>query len=263
MEVQILKKADQEMQLLVQEITPAFANELRRIMSTEVPAMAIEWVDFKKNDSALNDELLSNRLGQMPLTFDKKVYNQPEKCDCEGKGCSKCQVELVLKKKGPGMVYSGDLKSKDKSVAPVFDKIPIVELFGDQELQFEATAQLGIGRTHAKWQAANVGYRNEANIVLNVKNPKDFEKYLKMCPSHVFKIDKDKLVVGDPYDCTLCMQCLDKGKKDEIKIEEVKNSFVFNIETVSGLPVEDVVISATEVLEKKANEFAKELKKLK
>ena len=263
MKMQILKKSDDEIQLLAQEITPAFANELRRIMVSEVPAMAIEWVDFKNNDSALNDEVLANRLGQIPLTFDKKVYNLPDECSCEGKGCSKCQVELVLKKKGPGMVYSGDLKSKDKSVTPVFDKIQIVELFEGQELQFEATAQLGVGKIHAKWQAANVGYRNESNIVLNVKDPKNFEKYLKMCPVHVFKIDKDKLVVGAPYDCTLCMQCVERGEKDEVKVEPIENSFIFNIQTVSGLPVEDIVIVATEVLEKKTNEFLKGLKKLK
>jgi len=263
MKIQILNKSDREMRLLVQEITPAFANELRRIMMSEVPAMAIEWVDFKNNDSALSDEVLANRLGQIPLTFDKKVYDLPENCSCEGKGCSKCQVELVLKKKGPGMVYSGDLKSKDKSVITVFDKIPVVELFEGQELQFEATAQLGIGRTHAKWQAANVGYRNEANIVLNVKNPKDFEKYLKMCSLHVFKIDKDKLVVGNPHECTLCMRCVEKGEKDDVKVEPIENSFVFNIESASGLPAEDIVVYATEVLEKKINEFAKGLKKLK
>jgi DNA-directed RNA polymerase subunit D len=263
MKIQILKKSDTEVQFLIEEVTSAFANELRRIMSTEVPAMAIEWVDFKKNDSVLNDELLANRLGQIPLTFDKKAYNLPEDCKCEGKGCSRCQTELVLKKKGPGMVYSSDLKSKDKSVVPVFDKIPIVELFENQELQFEAVAQLGRGKVHAKWQAANVGYKNEPNIILSVKNPRDFEKYMKMCPLHLFKIDKDKLIVSDPIECTLCMQCIERGKEDEIKVETVENAFVFNVETVSGLPIEDVIISAAEILEQKANDFGKELKKLK
>jgi DNA-directed RNA polymerase subunit D len=163
MKVEVLEKNGSEIKFSIQGITPAFANALRRIMFFEVPTMAIEWVDFKKNDSALPDELLANRLGQMPLTFDKKAYSMPDDCKCEGKGCSKCQVELVLKKKGPAIVYSGDLKSRDKDVQPVFDKIPLDELFEGEELQFEAVAQLGLGKEHVKWQAAVVGYSYDNN----------------------------------------------------------------------------------------------------
>jgi DNA-directed RNA polymerase subunit D len=172
MKVDVLEKNDYGIKFSLQGITPAFANSLRRIMVSEVPTMAIEWVDFKKNSSALPDELLANRLGQIPLTFDKKAYDLPSDCKCEGKGCSRCQVELVLKKKGPGMVYSGDLKSKDKDVQPVFDKIPVVELFEGEEMQFEAVAQLGLGKNHVKWQAAVVGYKydNNNNFVFDVES---------------------------------------------------------------------------------------------
>jgi DNA-directed RNA polymerase subunit D len=172
MKIEILEKSDLEVKFSIQGITPAFANSLRRIMVSEVPTMAIEWVDFKKNSSALPDELVANRLGQVPLTFDKKVYNLQKGCKCEEKGCSRCQVELVLKKKGPGMVVSGDLKSKDKDVHPVFENIPIVELFENEEMQFEAVAQLGVGREHVKWQAAVVGYKYDSNnnFIFNVES---------------------------------------------------------------------------------------------
>ncbi|MEM5766378.1 MAG: DNA-directed RNA polymerase subunit D [Candidatus Aenigmatarchaeota archaeon] len=203
MKVKIIKKEGAELSFSVEGISPGFANALRRIMIGEVPTMAIEWVDFKKNDSTLPDEILANRLGQIPLTFDKKAYDLPHECKCDGKGCSRCQVELILKEKGPKIVYSGDLKSKAKDVKPVFDKIPIVELFEDEELQFEAIAQLGLGKEHVKWQAAVVGYN----------------------------YDSDK--------------------------------FVFNLESVSGLSPEEIVLSAAEILEKKMKEFQKSLNKLK
>jgi DNA-directed RNA polymerase subunit D len=171
MKVKILKKDGMELSFSVEGISPGFANALRRIMIGEVPTMAIEWVDFKKNDSVLPDEILANRLGQIPLTFDKKAYNLPSECKCEGKGCSRCQVELVLKEKGPKIVYAEDLKSKAKDVKPVFGKIPIVELFEDEELQFEAIAQLGLGKEHVKWQAAVVGYNYEDDkFVFNVES---------------------------------------------------------------------------------------------
>lgn len=171
MEVKILKKNEREMSFSVKGITPAFANALRRIMIGEVPTMAIEWVDFKKNDSALPDEIIAHRLGLIPLTFDKKAYELPSECKCEGKGCSRCQVELVLKEKGPKVVYASDLKSSAKDVKPVFEKIPIVELFEGEELQLEAIAQLGLGKEHVKWQAAIVGYNYEGeNFVFNVES---------------------------------------------------------------------------------------------
>ncbi len=158
MKVKILKKTDQKMKFEITGLTPALAGELRHIMISEIPTMAIEWVDFHKNDSALWDEIIASRLGLIPLTYDTKFYNMKDDCSCGGEGCVHCQVVFALKKKGPCMVYSGDLVSSDKRVKPVFDKIPIVELMEGQELEFEATAQLGLGKEHAKWQGAIVGY---------------------------------------------------------------------------------------------------------
>ncbi|MBI4894835.1 MAG: hypothetical protein HY833_03835, partial [Candidatus Aenigmarchaeota archaeon] len=119
-------------------------------------------------------EVVANRMGMIPLTFDEKTYIMKKDCKCEGKGCSNCQVSLVLKKKGPAIVYSGDMKTTDKSVLPVYDRIPITELFEGQSIELEATAQLGVGREHAKWQGAVVGYKLEDgkkdNFVFNVES---------------------------------------------------------------------------------------------
>ena len=160
MDIKISNKTENEISFSADGINPAFANELRRIMVSEIPTLAIAYVEFKKNDSALVDEVLTNRLGQIPFTFKRGELNLQEECpSCKGKGCSNCQVKVLLKVKGPGVVYSGELKTGDKDIQPVSDKIAIVELFEGDELQFEATAKLGMGRQHAKWQGAVVGYK--------------------------------------------------------------------------------------------------------
>ena len=45
----------------------SMANSLRRIMIAEVPTLAIEFVEFEINTSALQDEYLAHRLGLIPI----------------------------------------------------------------------------------------------------------------------------------------------------------------------------------------------------
>jgi len=169
--VEILEKTKDTIKFSVEGVGPSFANALRRIMISEIPTMAIEWVDFKKNDSAMYDEILAHRLGLIPLKYDKKAYKLPEECREASVKDSQCYAKLTLKKRGPCVVYSGDLKSEDENVKPVFDKIPIVELLDGQELELIAYARLGYGKEHIKWQGAVVGYSINENgkIVFEVE----------------------------------------------------------------------------------------------
>lgn len=252
MKVQVVDRSDTEIKFSVEGIQPPFANELRRIMMGEIPTMAIEWVDFVKNDSALNDEIVANRLGQVPLKFDKKAYNMTRDCKCEGKGCSLCQVKLALKKKGPAMVYSGDLKSRAKDVFPVFDKMPIVELFENQQIEFEAIATLGLGKEHSKWQGAVIGYNNQFEA-------KSKASEMKLCGNHLFHVKDVKGVRVQPVECALC-KSLNEGTDG---FKPVDDSFIFTVETASGLDIEDIVLDSAGILEEKIKEFDKAVKKLK
>lgn len=249
MKVQVVEKTTSEIKFILENVQFPFANEFRRIMMSEIPTMAIEYVDFVKNDSALNDEVLANRLGHIPLKFDKKTYNLPKECKCEGKGCSLCQVKLTLKKKGPGMVYASDFKSKAKDVSPVYDNMPIVELFDDQELEFEAIATLGIGREHSKWQGAVVGYSNlfEAKRKINE---------IKLCENHLFHIKNVKGVKVQPIECGLCKSLNEDGSD----FKPINDSFLFSVETASGLSAEDIVLDSAKILKEKINDFVKNLR---
>lgn len=160
MKLRVLEKSDKKISLVLEDSDAGFANALRRIMANEIPTMAIENVDFEENSSGLFDEIIAHRLGLIPLTYNRKIYRLKDECKCGGKGCSSCEVVLVLEKTGPGMVKAGDLKSTDDSVQPTDPEIPIVELYENQRLKLEAIAQLGFGKDHAKWQAAVVGYKN-------------------------------------------------------------------------------------------------------
>src|SRR3989344_1239063 len=99
MEVRVLDNVKEQGQLsfIMKDTNVVFANTLRRLMIDEVPTMAIEEIEFSKNNSILYDELIAHRLGLTPLKTDLKSYNLPDKCKCEGKGCNRCQLKLVLR----------------------------------------------------------------------------------------------------------------------------------------------------------------------
>ena len=260
MEVKILEKDNEKIKFIIEDTNSALAGELRRIMMNRIPTLAIEWIDLIKNDSVLWDEVIANRLGLIPLKFDPKLYNFKDECKCSGKGCSLCQVKIKLKKKGPCIVYSGDLVPMDKKVKPVFDNIPITELTEDQELEFEAVAELGLGKDHAKWQGSIVGYRAIPSITIDKSANK--KEFVERCPKNVFVLKKDSLKVNDLLACNICLQCVDLSE-GKIKVETDETKFLFNLETASGLTPQEIVLKSIDILSDKFKEFKKDLRKLK
>lgn len=172
LKIKILEENEEKIKFVIEDSFPEFANALRRAMISHIPVLAIDYVDIEENSSGLYDEIIAHRLGLIPLKFNSKIYVEKERCKCDGKGCSRCEVVLVLDKKGPCMVRASDFKSAADDVEPVFGNIPIVELLKDQALKLEAVARLGKGQEHAKFQAAVVGYeasRNEKNFTFRVE----------------------------------------------------------------------------------------------
>ena len=56
---------------------PAIANDLRRILLSDIPSMAIEKVHMYQNTSIMQDEVLAHRLGLLPLTADPCLFSYP------------------------------------------------------------------------------------------------------------------------------------------------------------------------------------------
>ena len=80
----------------------------------------------------------------------------PHECSCGEEGCTLCQVEFTLETKANGeekTVYSRDLISRDPKIHPVKDDVLIAKLGKNSSLVFEAYAQLGEGKDHAKFQS--------------------------------------------------------------------------------------------------------------
>src|SRR3989449_11676038 len=155
MDIKLLSKEQETLRFVLSDVSPAFANALRRIMISEIPVMAIDDVMILENNSVMYDEILAHRLGLVPATTDGS-YNLPEECTCKSElGCENCRASFSLEIEASEpieVVYSSQLKPENPEVRPVSDKIPIVKLTQGQRIKLEAYARLGGGRVHAKWQ---------------------------------------------------------------------------------------------------------------
>ena len=269
MEIRILsnEKEQGKLSFIAKDITPAFANTLRRIIVDEVPTMAIEDVEFTKNNSILYDEMVAHRLGLTPLKTDLKSYNLPQKCKCNGEGCARCQLKFTLEvskdkiTKGSGIVYASELKSKDPAVKPVYPKMPIVKLLKGQSLELEATAVLGKGKEHSKWSPCLAYYKHKPVIEIgNVKNP---EEVVEKTHGNVFEIKNGKLeVIKDnlfKYDLA---GILEEASNNEIKVK-YDNDIIFYVESWGQLSCKEILNEALDIFNETFDEFNEKVKALK
>lgn len=237
----------------VTEAEESLVNAIRRSIF-EIPILAIDEVEFYKNDSVLYDEVLALRLGLIPLETPKDM-TLPEKCSCKGKGCSKCQVQLKLVAKGPITVYAKDLKGKAK---PAFGEMPIVLLREEQELELIAIAKLGKGIKHTKFSPGLAYYRNLAEIEVE-GDCKDCQECVESCPQNVLKIEKGKITLTDKYKCDLCEACVEtckKKHKGKIKIKPGKE-IIFFIESWGQISAKDILNEAVKALKSNLKEVLK------
>jgi DNA-directed RNA polymerase I and III subunit RPAC1 len=72
--IDITRYDGNDMQFELKGVSCAVVNALRRIMTSEAPTMAIESVFVVNNTSVIQDEVLSHRLGLVPLKVDPRYF---------------------------------------------------------------------------------------------------------------------------------------------------------------------------------------------
>ncbi|KAJ4887381.1 RNA polymerase I subunit 43 [Raphanus sativus] len=301
-------------------IDAAIANAFRRILLAELPTMAFEKVFIANNTSIVQDEVLAQRMGLVPIAADPKLFDylsendQPNekntivfklhaKC-AKGEGRKKVLTkELIWLPNGSELVKeSGDSNSKpktytsfsrsqkdsfpefaakDSNISPSYPDILIAKLGPGHEIELEAHAVKGIGKTHAKWSpVATAWYRMLPEVILlREVEDEDAERLVKACPQKVFDIEdmgngRKRARVARPRECTLCRQCVrknygeDRNKDEEEKewienvgrekewvenvaLRRVKNHFIFKIESTGSMPPDVLFTEAVKILETK------------
>ena len=219
------------------DISISLANAIRRSVS-EINVVAIDECDIYKNDSALYDEIISHRLGLVPLK------NQKLK---EGKA-----IELKLKAKGKeGGVY---VLSKELGEISVYEDMPIVYLEEGQEIEIVARATVGKGKTHAKHMPGIMFYHHLPKIKISKEGEAQSE--LAEIYPDVFEFN-NKLKVKDASKCQLDSEEAKEYPGIDISFD---NSLVFEIESWGQMSAKDIFVESCKSLKENLEEFSKAIK---
>lgn len=260
MKIEFLEEKGLKAVFVLSDSNISFANSLRRTMKNIVPTLAVDYVDFYMNTSYLYDEMLAHRIGLIPIKTDYGKFNMPEECSCDGEGCPSCQISLRLNIEGKKTVYSKDFMSDDPEITPVFDNIPVVELYEGQQIMIEAVARMGNGREHAKFQPVSVcGYRIIPKISIDPEKCTSCGECIKACAKRILKESGNgEITINNIKECTMCMECVKECEDDAIMVEET-NDFIFTVESVGSLEVRSILIKALDILKEKSLEMNKVL----
>jgi DNA-directed RNA polymerase II subunit RPB3 len=285
--IEILELNEEKIKFIVNNVDLSFANALRRVMISEVPTMAIEFVNVNNNTTALHDEFLSQRLGLVPLeshNIDRYQFFMDCKFCQGGMGCDNCSVKMSLKVTNTNKevldVTSKDIRSDSSDVKPVrcfsvFDKdidgnpkengIVIAKLKEGQELDIECIARKGLAKDHAKYSPVSTAkFRYEPIIELNQQlmagvTKEQKKAFVAACPTRVYELSPtDEIVVADHMRCMFCEECVrvtEDWKTTEpypfVKIQMKKFKFIFEVETTGAMRPEEIVKHALNEMKNK------------
>ncbi|MGB9636671.1 MAG: DNA-directed RNA polymerase subunit D [Thermoplasmata archaeon] len=263
MKITFLELTNTSAKFVLADATPSQANALRRTLMGEIPKLAIDKVEIllgnirdengKEYESVtpLFDEIIAHRLALVPLPTDFSM-KFPEECTCKGEGCPMCSVIYTINKKGPCTVYSGDLLPLgDPKFKPIDDLIPIVKINEKQAVLLYATAVLGRGKEHAKWQVANaVGYKYYPDVTIDAEKCNNCMECIKYCPKKVFESREGKVVVKAKEACDLCNACVDVCRAHAVSVKGSETEFIFTFETDGSVSAKDALLKALEILSK-------------
>jgi len=246
--VRVIELSKERAFLVLEGVTPSFANSIRRAIIGEVPTFAIDEVIFFENSTPFFDEYIAHRLAMIPLrTSLDLVRVDPNRT---------VVLELSKKAKEPiETVYSGELKSSDPLVYPANDRIPIIKMRKGQRLRFQAIARLGRGKDHSKWSpAAAVGY---SYMPIYELVGEGVECDLSSC-SDCMRSDGGVIRVDYPVLCRDCWEALERCRvrnPEKVVRSWDESRIIIRYESTGSLGADEIFMEALNQMKGKLNEF--------
>ncbi|CDR42849.1 CYFA0S10e03004g1_1 [Cyberlindnera fabianii] len=265
-------------------VDTSIANAFRRIMISEVPAVAPEQVYIFNNTSVIQDEVLAQRIGLIPLKIDPDLLSWVDSSvDERDRFTDANTVVMTLDiactrnpqaPKGStdpnelyrnSNVYASDLKFEPQGnqletfknpVAPADPNILLAKLRPGQEISLRAHCVLGIGADHAKFSpVATASYRllPVIEITQSIRG-QDAKKFQKCFSTGVIGINDDgEAFVQDARRDTVSREVLRHEEfEGKVKLGRDRSHFIFNVESTGAMPPEEIFFKSVRILRNKA-----------
>ncbi|UZJ53051.1 hypothetical protein CBS101457_002371 [Exobasidium rhododendri] len=269
----------------------SIANAIRRTLMAEVPTVAIEEVYVNNNTSIVVDEVLSHRLGLVPMKIDPgRVEMRKEKgvatdrdtivfslnvC-CERIGKSENQIINSKVLSGDfDWVPQGDQANfwSDDPPRPVHNNILLAKLRPGQGINMELHCAKGVGKDHAKFSpVSTASYRLLPHI--DIPDPlaieeKDIPKFVQCFPKGVIGVRRHKstgqeeVYVKNARKDTVSREVLRHAEfEGKVKLGRVRDHFLFDVESTGAISPEALMPSAIAVLLEKIRVVRKGVEQL-
>ncbi|XP_050406507.1 DNA-directed RNA polymerases I and III subunit RPAC1 [Patella vulgata] len=287
-----VKKLDgDELEFDMIGIDAAIANAFRRILLVEVPTMAIEKVFMYNNTSIIQDEVLAHRLGLIPIRADPRLFEYRAEGDMEGTAEDTIEFQLKVKcsrnkeakeATAPDEMYKDHKVTtkylkwvpvgnqseifKEGDIKPVHDDILIAKLRPGQEMDITMHCVKGIGKDHAKFSpVATASYRLLPEIILTEPiEGERAERLQTLFSPGVIQVENRKgkkraKVVHPRRDMCSREVFRHDDLKECVKLNRVRDHFIFSVESTGILPPDVLVCEAAKVLMAKTKAFLIEL----
>lgn len=158
MKIQIHKLTPTYIKFTLLNTQISFSNSLRRVLLSEIPTLAIDLVEIKKNCTVLPDEMIAHRLGLIPFNSNTNLLYK-EECDCIN-SCQKCAITGTISISNSSNeilpVTSRDIRFIDESGMNDFllslkNPVVIVKLSDGHSLEVDLIVRKGTAKVHSKY----------------------------------------------------------------------------------------------------------------
>ena len=153
-----------------------------------------------------------------------------------------------------------DQESKFGANKPCFlyGKLLVAKRGEGQEIELEVYCSKNYGEVHTKWSPVSTAfYKLAPYIELKKKIKGDEARRLnKLCPTGVFDIEDDTLIVKNSNNCTMCRACIgDEKNGDSIFLGKEKFHYYFSIESIGVLDPIDLFSRALDFIIEKSSYY--------
>ncbi|GAA6005304.1 DNA-directed RNA polymerase core subunit RPC40 [Rhodotorula paludigena] len=258
-------------------VDASVANALRRIVIAEVPTVAIEDVYIWNNTSIVQDEVLAQRLGLIPLAIDPRKLEMKNPSSEGPTDLDTVVFSLVARcerrrdvKRGetdPDKIWSGvqvlssDLEFSPRGAQealfagslprPAVPDILVAKMRGGQEIVAELHCNKGVGKDHAKWSpVATASYRLLPTIRIDSPIPPALHSKFQACfPPGVVDVSSGELRIADARRDTVSREVLRHPEfEGKVTLGRVRDHFIFNLESAGQYAPQELVPEALRVL---------------